>query len=125
MIKIFTFRLTFTTTLLFACFLLSAQIPEGGTMLNATTGSTYVKIGNCTVTQVAVSDKPFANAIRCATGANIANFWDAQIQFPSVGGISANDVILVTFFARTTSTIQESGEGALTVIIEHKTTYDK
>lgn len=119
------FRLTFTLTFLFVSFFLSAQIPEGGTMLNATTGSTYVKIGNCTVTQVPVVDQPFTNAIRCVSSSNIGNYWDAQIQFPSVGGIEANDVILVTFFARTISTIQESGEGAVTVIIEHKTTHEK
>lgn len=123
--KLFTFKLIFTLTFLFVSIILSAQVPEGGTMLNATTGNTFQKIGNCTVTQVAVADQPFTKAIQCATGPNIANFWDAQIQFPSLAGIATNDVILVTFFARTISTIQESGEGALTVIIEHKTTYDK
>jgi GH35 family endo-1,4-beta-xylanase len=101
---------------------LSAQIPEGGTVLNS---DTWVKIGNCTVSQVSVADQPFTKALSCKTGTNINNFWDAQILFPSVGGIAVNDVILVSFFARTTSTIQESGEGAVTVIIEHKTTYEK
>ena len=125
MMKLFTLKLTFILTFLFVGLILSAQIPEGGTLLNATTGTTYVKIGNCTLTQVAVADQPFTKAIRCATGPNIANFWDTQIQFPSVSGIITNDVILVTFFARTIATIQESGEGALTVVIEHKTTYDK
>ncbi len=123
--NLFTFKLTFALAFLFTSIILSAQIPEGGTMLNATTGSTYLKIGNCTVTQVAVADQPFSKAIRCATGSNIEQYWDTQIQFPSVGGITATDVILVTFFARTISSIQESGEGALTVIIEHKTTYNK
>ncbi len=123
--KLFMFKLFFAFTFICASVILSAQIPEGGTMLNATTGSTYVKIGNCTLTQVTIADQSFTKAIRCATGPNIANFWDTQIQFPSVGGITTNDVILVTFFARTISTIQESGEGALTVVIEHKTTYEK
>ena len=123
--KLFIFKLFFALIFLFASVILSAQIPDGGTMLNASSGSTYLKIGNCTLTQVAVADQSFSKAIRCATGSNIANFWDTQIQFPSVAGIAVNDVILVTFFARTISTIQESGEGALTVVIEHKTTYEK
>lgn len=118
-------KLVFSIVFLLVSCVLRAQIPEGGTMLNATTGSTYVKIGNCTLTQVSVTDQPFIKAIRCATGSNINNFWDAQIQFPSVGGIATDDVILVTFWARTISSIQESGEGAATVIIEHKTTYEK
>ncbi len=102
-----------------------AQIPEGGTLLNSTTGTTYTKIGKGSLTQVTINDQPFTKALRYSTGTDILNFWDAQIQFPSVAGIAVNDVILVTFFARTISTVQESGEGALTVIIEHKTTYQK
>jgi hypothetical protein len=60
-------KLVFSILFLLVSCVLPAQTPEGGTMLNATTGSTYVKI----------------------------------------------------------SSIQESGEGAATVIIEHKTTYEK
>lgn len=115
----------FTLFLLFVGTMIFAQIPDGGTMLNTTSGSTYVKIGNCTVSQVTVDGQPFTKAIRCVTGNSINNFWDAQIQFPSADGIAGGDVILVSFFARTISSIQESGEGAVTVIIEHKTTYEK
>jgi GH35 family endo-1,4-beta-xylanase len=120
--KLFPFKIIFTLTFLFLGLILSAQIPEGGALLNSGNGQ---KVGNCTISQVAVSDQPFTKAIRCVTGPNIANFWDAQIQYPSVAGIATNDVILVVFYARTISSIQESGEGAVTVIIEHKTTYNK
>lgn len=110
---------------LFISVIAHAQIPEGGTMLNATSGTTWQKIGKGSLTSVSVSGQPFASALRYTTGTDIANYWDAQIQFPSVEGITANDVILVAFYARTISSIQESGEGAATVIIEHKTTYSK
>lgn len=118
-------KLTFTLSFLFFSITLLAQIPEGGILLNITTGTTYQKVGKGTLTQVAVSDQPFTKALRYTTGTDINNFWDAQIQFPSVAGIAKDDVILVSFFARTISSIQESGEGAATVIIEHRTTYEK
>lgn len=102
-----------------------AQIPAGGTIVNSVTGTTYQKIGKGTLTQVSVTGQPFAQALRYATGNDILNFWDAQIQFPSVVGIAANDVILVTFFARTITSVQETGEGAVNVVIENATTYAK
>lgn len=102
-----------------------AQIPAGGTLLNATTGTTFLKIGKGTLTQVDVEGQSFTKALRMSTGTDINNFWDSQIQFPSVAGIAANDVVLVAFFARTISSVQESGESSATVVIEHKTTYEK
>jgi GH35 family endo-1,4-beta-xylanase len=125
MIKIFTFKLTFTILFLFAFGIVHAQIPTGGTILNATSGTTYQKIGKGTLAQVNVEGQSFTKALRYITGTDIINFWDSQIQFPSVAGIAANDVVLVAFYARTISSVQETGEGSVAVIIEHKTTYDK
>ena len=125
MIKLIKNKFALSISLLLIGKLVFSQIPDGGTLLNTTSGSTYVKIGNCTVSQVAVTDQPFTKALRVSTGANINNFWDAQVQFTSAAGIATDDVILVAFYARTISSIQESGEGAVTVIIEHKTTYNK
>ena len=123
--KFFTFKLTFPTLFLLVFGIVHAQIPTGGTILNATSGTTYQKIGKGTLTQVSAEGQSFTKALRQTTGTDIVNFWDAQIQFPSVAGIAANDVILVAFYARTISSVQESGEGSVAVIIEHKTTYAK
>ena len=125
MIKSFTFKLTFSILFLFAFGIVHAQIPTGGTILNVTTGTTFQKIGKGTLTQVNVEGQLFTKALRYTTATDIINFWDSQIQFPSVAGIAANDVILVAFYARTISSVQETGEGSVAVIIEHKTTYDK
>lgn len=125
MIKFFTFKLTFSILFLFAFGILYAQIPAGGTMLNVSTGTTYRNVGNGTLTQVTVTGQPFTKALRYVTGSNVMNFWDTQIQFTSAAGIAANDVILIAFYARTVSTVEEEGEGAVNVIIENATTYDK
>lgn len=105
--------------------IISAQVPAGGTILNATTGTTYRNVGSGTLTQVNITGQPFTKALRYVTGPNVMNFWDTQIQFPSVSGIAANDIILVAFYARTISSVQETGEGSVAVIIEHSTTYAK
>lgn len=123
--KFFTSKLTFSILFLLVFGIVQAQIPTGGTILNATSGTTYQKIGKGTLTQVNIEGQSFTKALRYTTGTDIINFWDAQIQFPSVAGIAANDVILVAFYARTISSVQETGEGSVAVIIEHKTTYAK
>lgn len=123
--KSFAFTLAFAIAILFSGKIVYAQIPAGGTLLNATSGTTYQKIGKGTLTQVNIEGQSFTKALRLTTGTDINNFWDSQIQFPSVAGIAANDVILVAFYAHTISSVQESGEGSATVIIEHRTTYEK
>jgi endo-1,4-beta-xylanase len=125
MMKFFTVKLTFPILFLLVFGIVQAQIPTGGTILNATSGTTYQKVGKGTLTQVNVEGQSFTKALRYTTGTDILNFWDAQILFPSVAGIAANDVILVAFYARTISSVQETGEGSVTIIIEHKTTYAK
>ncbi len=109
----------------FASSLVLAQVPGGGTMLNTETGTTYTKIGNCTATTVAVTDQEFTKAIKVVVGTDVANTWDAQLSFPTVGGLAKDDVVLVAFYARTTSSAEETGEGTLNVIIEKKVSYEK
>lgn len=100
---------------------LYGQIPPGGTVLNATSGTTFQRIGKGTLTQVDISGQSFSTALRYTTGNDIANAWDAQIRFPAAAGIAVNDVILVSFWARTISSIDETGQGALMVCIEQNT----
>jgi len=104
---------------------LSAQVPPGGIQLNASSGTTWKKIGSSSVTEIAVTGQPFFKALRAVTPASIANHYNEQIQFPAVSGITASDVVLVAFYARTITSIQETGEGSLVVVIENNTSYAK
>lgn len=104
---------------------LNAQVPDGGVNLNATTGTTYIKYGNATATTVSVSGQSFTEAIRFVTGSDIANSWDAQLNFPAVAGVNVGDVVLVAFWGRTIASGEETGETQLTVCIEEKGTWAK
>ena len=55
--------------------LLLAQVPEGGTLLNAETGTTFQRIGQCTLSEVNIADQPFAKALRITTQADLSNAW--------------------------------------------------
>ena len=105
--------------------LLFAQVPEGGTLLNAETGTTYQSIGKCTLSEVDIADQPFTKALRITTQADLSNAWDAQIKFPAVLGIQEEDVLLVAFYARTISSSEETGEGFVKVCIEENENYAK
>ena len=107
--------------------MLFAQIPTGGLSLIQQTGINYVKGGSkgTLTNNIPITGQPFTTGFRYTTVADISNSWDGQVKFTSIAGIAANDVVLVAFYARTISSIQESGDGALTVCIENNTTYDK
>ena len=103
-----------------------AQIPTGGLSLIKETGINYQKAGaKGTLTAITITGQPFTTGFRYSTGADISNSWDGQVKFTGIAGIAANDVVLVAFYARTLASIQESGDGALTVCIENNTTYTK
>jgi endo-1,4-beta-xylanase len=105
--------------------ILFAQIPSGGISLISETGTNYQNIGKGTLTPITVDNQIFTKGFRYNTGTDVSNSWDAQIKFTSATGIAANDIVLVAFYARTISSIQESGDGALTVCIENNTSYAK
>ena len=104
---------------------LIAQVPDGGIRLNAETGTTYQKIGKGTLTEITVAGQPFTEGLRLVVGSDVSNAWDSQIKFPAIDGIVKDDVILVAFYARTTASLEETGEGALNVCVEHNVTYAK
>ena len=118
-IKLLTFILILSNGMLFA------QIPSGGISLIKETGTNYSKGGKGTLTTISVSGQPFTSGFRVTTETDISSTWDSQVSFTKIAGIEANDVVLVAFYARTTASIQESGDGALTVCIENNTTYEK
>jgi hypothetical protein len=103
----------------------NSQVPEGGIMMNATSGTTWQKIGKGEVTEIDVDGQPFTKGLRAVTGTDVVNHWDAQIQFPTATGIAAGDVVLVAFYARTISSVDETGEGSVTIVIENSTTWAK
>lgn len=104
---------------------LTAQVPEGGSFINTQTGNTFSKNGKCTAVEVPVVGQEFTTAIKVEVGTDVSNTWDAQLSFPPVAGVEENDVVLVAFWARTTASNQETGEGSLNVIIEQKVSYTK
>jgi len=96
--KILTTKTYLIFLLLFLGGTLFSQVPDGGILLNSQSGSYYQKIGNCTLTEVAVADQDFATALNAVTGTDITNNWDAQIKFTAVAGIETNDIVLVAFY---------------------------
>ncbi len=120
------FRNLFTINLLFFISVLTfAQIPDGGVSLIKETGINYQKSGKGTLTNISITGQPFTTGFRVTTGTDISYTWDSQVTFTKTAGIEMNDVVLVTFYARTIASIQEFGEGALTVCIEDNKSYDK
>jgi len=104
---------------------LSAQVPDGGIMLNATSGTTFQQIGQCTATAITVEGQSFTEGIHVEVGSGFSNTYNAQVKFPAVEGIADGDVLLVAFYARTIYSEEETGEGNVNVIIENNSTYAK
>jgi GH35 family endo-1,4-beta-xylanase len=115
----------FTFLLIIVCPNTYSQIPTGGTDIIKDPGTFYSKIGKSTLSVVTVDGQVFSKAFRFSTKADVVSSWDAQLAFTPAAAITTNDVILVTFYARTTASLEETGSGSLTVCIENKTSYDK
>ena len=120
-LKKFSFLLVF----FLICGQLFSQVPEGGIRLNAESGTIAFKVGNCEISETVVTGQDFTEGFEFVVGAEIINTWDAQVKFPSIDGIETDDVVLVAFYARTLSSIEETGEGRVNVIIENNSTYAK
>jgi endo-1,4-beta-xylanase len=98
------------------------QIPEGGKLLIS---ENYNFSGNGTSSDVAAEGQPFSRAVRTSIGPGVTNMWDSRLSFETIEGIDKNDVILISFWARTLESVQETGEGVMTICIEHRTTHSK
>ncbi|TVR68230.1 MAG: hypothetical protein EA408_13755 [Marinilabiliales bacterium] len=99
-----------------------SQIPEGGISLIS---EKYSFGGSGTSSEIAVEGLPFSRAVRVTTGSGVTNMWDAQLAFEAKQGITKGDVILISFWARTLESVQETGEGSITLCIEHNRTHSK
>ena len=99
-----------------------SQIPEGGILLIS---ESHNFTGSGTSSDVAVEGQPFSSAVRTSIGPDVTNMWDSRLSFETIEGISNGDVILISFWARTLESVQETGEGVMTICIEHRTTHSK
>jgi endo-1,4-beta-xylanase len=125
--KLFNLSRKLTVFLIFSGNLLFAQIPAGGISLIKESYPNFTKGGSKgTLTNTTITGQTFTKGFKYSTGADVINSWDAQVSFTKTAGIEANDVILVTFFARTLASVEESGDGAIIVCIElNKDPYTK
>lgn len=108
-------------------FLLNAiDIPPGGTNMINDAITNHSRIGSAgTIKVVDVEHEQFSKALEINVTAQTANYWDLQLVFETNTILEEGDVCLVSFWARTTKSTSESGEGLVTAIIEHKDTYAK
>ena len=111
--------------LIFTSNLLIAQIPVGGISLIKETLPNYSKGGKGTLVATTITGQPFDKGFKVTTGTDISYTWDSQVTFTKTSGIEANDVVLVTFYARTLASVQNFGEGSIIVCIEDNKSYDK
>ena len=112
--------LTFTGLMIFVQS--HCQITEGGISLIS---ESYNFTGNGKSSEIAVEGLPFSMAVRTTIGTDVTNMWDSRLTFEAIEGISNEDVILISFWARTLESVQETGEGVMTICIEHRTTHSK
>jgi endo-1,4-beta-xylanase len=104
----------------------SIEIPPGGTNMIQDAITNYTRIGNSgTVKVVNVEHEQFTKALEVSVTAQTTNYWDFQLVFKTNMALEEGDVCLVSFWARTTKSNSEAGEGVLTAIIEHNKTYAK
>ncbi len=102
------------------------DIPPGGTNMINDAITNFTKIGSSAkVTVVDVEHELFSQALEVDVTANTANYWDVQLVFETNTALEEDDICLVSFWARTTMSGSEAGEGLLTAIIEHNETYAK
>jgi GH35 family endo-1,4-beta-xylanase len=119
-IKLLTLLLILSNGMLFA------QIPAGGISLIKETYPNFTKGGGKgTLTNTTITGQTFTKGFKYVTGADISNTWDGQVTFAKTVGIEADDVLLITFYARTLASVQEFGEGSVIVCIEDNKTYEK
>lgn len=105
-----------------------AQIPSGGTEIINSPQSDYYfydadNIAN--VKTVAVSGQSFSEAFHIQVEGQPSSAWSQQLQFTETGGIETGDIVLFSFWGKVVSSLEETGGGFATALVENNTTYDK
>lgn len=109
-----------------ALFVNATEIPPGGTNMIDDAITNFTRIGNAgTINVVDVEHEKFSKALEINVTAQTDNYWNFQLAFKTNMALEEGDVCLVSFWARTTKSPSETGEGLLTAIIEHNETYAK
>lgn len=105
-----------------------AQIPAGGVeIINPPLEDFYFYDADQIVDHsiVPVSGQSFTQAFRVQVDGQPSNSWSQQLQFTETGGIKTGDIVLFSFWARVISSLEETGGGFATALVENNTTYDK
>lgn len=101
-------------------------LPSGGENMIKDAIDFNATIGNQgSISIVDVDHAEFSKALHIQITSLPQNYWNFQLEFETTMALEAGDVCLVSFWARTTYSQSESGEGLLTAIIEHNQTYEK
>ncbi|NQU88162.1 MAG: endo-1,4-beta-xylanase [Mariniphaga sp.] len=121
-------KIVLVLTLIYLSFLnsFSIEIPPGGTNMIDDAITNHSQVGSQgTVTVVDADQTDFDKAIRVDVTSLPENYWNFQVAFQTNMALEKDDVCLVSFWARTTQSESEAGEGILTAIMEHNETYTK
>jgi endo-1,4-beta-xylanase len=89
-------------------------IPERGIRAFELTG----KAERVALSYVEVTGQPFGEALRADIKERSGNPWDVQVQLRVGQAVAAGDVLLATFYLRSTSTRAESAEGQTEFVME-------
>lgn len=120
--KIYIYMITFLSWLQLS----ATEIPAGGENMILDAISYHSKVGNQgTITVIEAEHTDFNQALRIDVATLPENYWNFQVEFQTHLPLVKGDICLVSFWARTTYSHSESGEGLLTAIIEHNQTFEK
>lgn len=100
-----------------------AQPPVGGGGLISNAVTEAQLNGPGILTRIEFEGATSTNALRFEADAVMTNAWDCKIEFPILGSVATNDVLLVAFQARTLSSEDEYGYGYIRVVAEAQSTH--
>lgn len=101
------------------------DIPAGGTLMitdNPATdfvvweGDFNGPVGS--VQTISVEHEDFSEAVRVTVTNPAGEFFNGQVQYPSLTDVSSGDVLLAHFYFRSVENMEETGAGFVTVFIE-------
>ncbi|WP_025741393.1 endo-1,4-beta-xylanase [Aquimarina pacifica] len=74
-------------------------------------------------TNIEIEGQPFTEGVELTVTSQPDSPWGIALTFPAQEGFKTGDVMLMSFYARTTRSSLESGEGFLRAIVEENTIY--
>ena len=115
-------------TLIILCICISnlyAQIPDGGIAIINPDINTYGFYGEDfgSLNTITVSDQSFSEAIAIDINDMPEFPWSIALTFDPLNSIATSDVMLMSFYARTTSSADASGNGIIRAVVQENTIY--